>query len=87
LEQQPEGSLDVVSVSNVPDWLAQREARRLRAALVHALRPGGRAVARGVLADERSLAGDGLVRDPISDQLPARDRTALYGRIDLLWRE
>ena len=87
LEKQPPHSLDVISVSNVPDWLAPFQARRLRRALVHALRPGGRALVRGVLADERSLAGEGLVRDPASDALPARDRTALYGRIDLLWRE
>ena len=87
LERQPAGSLDAVSVSNVPDWLAPADAGRLRSALVHALRPGGRALARAVLADERSLTGGRLLREHISDSLPARDRTALYGRLDLLRRE
>lgn len=86
LNAQPEGSLDAVSVSNVPDWLAQDQHGVLRAALVRVLAPGGRVLARSILADDGSLAGDGLVRDPASARLVADERTALYGRVDLLRR-
>jgi S-adenosylmethionine:diacylglycerol 3-amino-3-carboxypropyl transferase len=84
LNALPEASLDAVSVSNVPDWLAQDQHRLLRAALVRVLAPGGRVLARSILADDGSLAGDGLVRDPVSTGLVGQERTALYGRVDLL---
>jgi len=87
LNAQPAASLDAVSVSNVPDWLARDEHRALHEALVRVLAPGGRALARSILADDGSLTGDGLVRDPVSANLVADERTALYGRVDLLRRD
>jgi S-adenosylmethionine-diacylglycerol 3-amino-3-carboxypropyl transferase len=84
LETQPAGSLDAVSVSNVPDWLAPGEHLRLRAALVRALTPRGRVLVRSVLAGEHALDGDGLVREARSERLVDDERTALYGAIDLL---
>ena len=86
LESLPVGSLDAVSVSNVPDWLAADDRPRLRHALVRAVAPGGRVLARSILDDGDLLSGPGLLADPISGELPAADRTALYGRIELLRR-
>ncbi len=111
LGRSREASLDAISVSNVPDWLARDEHRVLRAALVRALAPGGRVLARsilggggsqadgsqadgslgdgspagnGSLVGDGSLAGGGLVRDSASDAFVPLERTALYGRVDLL---
>ena len=84
LDAQPEGSLDAVSVSNVPDWLPRTEHPRLAAAVERALVPGGRVLVRTIMADESPFDGSALVRDPWSDDLVAADRTALYGRVDLL---
>jgi S-adenosylmethionine-diacylglycerol 3-amino-3-carboxypropyl transferase len=87
LNALPQASLDAVSVSNVLDWLAQDRHRALHDALVRVLAPGGRALARSILTDDGSLAGNGLVRDPASANLVADERTALYGRVDLLRRD
>jgi S-adenosylmethionine-diacylglycerol 3-amino-3-carboxypropyl transferase len=83
LDRQAAASLDVVSVSNVTDWMEADARPKLRSALVRALAPGGRVIARSIL-EEDALGGDGLARDPISDELAATERTALYGRVDLL---
>ncbi len=80
------GSLDAATVSNVPDWLDPDQAGRLADALVRALRPGGRVLVRSVLADGGLREDPRLVCLPASDALAASDRTALYGRIDLLRR-
>ena len=79
-------SLDAATVSNVPDWLDAEASQRLGDALVRALRPGGRVLVRSVLPDG-GLPGDPrLKRDPGSDAFTASERTALYGRVDLLRR-
>ena len=78
------GTLAAVSVSNVPDWLSGPGAAGLAHAVWLALVPGGRVLVRRVVdpGDDPFLAA-GLVRDPVSDGLAARDRTALYERVDL----
>ena len=79
------GSLDAVSVSNVPDWLNADGSTALAAAVRHALAPGGRVLVRRVVGPgaEDPFERAGLRRDPVSDTLAARDRTALYERVDL----
>jgi S-adenosylmethionine-diacylglycerol 3-amino-3-carboxypropyl transferase len=80
------GSLDAATVSNVPDWLDAEAVRRLADALARALRPGGRVLIRSVLPDGGLPADPRLARDPRSDAFTASERTALYGRVDLLRR-
>jgi S-adenosylmethionine:diacylglycerol 3-amino-3-carboxypropyl transferase len=87
LEAARDGSLDAISLSNVPDWLEPGAEARLALAAARAVRPDGvgrvlvRHVVRPALPDPFVAAG--LVRDPASDVLPARDRTALYEAVDL----
>jgi hypothetical protein len=79
------GSLHAVSVSNVPDWLDPGAERELAAATRHAAAPGARILVRHLVrppGDDPFVAA-GLARDPRSDDLPARDRTALYEAVDL----
>ena len=80
------GSFDAVTVSNVPDWLDASRAARLADALSRAVRPGGRVLVRSILPDGGLPRHRALVPDPSSDGLVARERTALYGRVDLLRR-
>lgn len=86
LEGVEAGSIDAATVSNVPDWLDAAGGRRLAEGLVRALRPGGRVLVRGVLPDGGLPADPRLIRDPASDSLVGAERTALYGRVDLLRR-
>jgi S-adenosylmethionine-diacylglycerol 3-amino-3-carboxypropyl transferase len=86
LGQLEAGSLDAATVSNVPDWLDSAAARRLVDALARALRPGGRVLVRSVLPDGGLPEDPRLTRDPRSDAFTAAERTALYGRVDLLYR-
>ena len=81
----PAGSLAAVSVSNVPDWLDAASTSALAVAVRRALAPGGRVLVRRVVApeDPEPFAATGLDRDPVSDGLVARERTALYERVDL----
>jgi betaine lipid synthase len=84
LRAQDAGALAAISVSNVPDWLDPAAGADLAMAVRHALAPGGRALVRRVVdpaAD--AFAAAGLVRDPVSDSLVGRERTALYERVDL----
>jgi S-adenosylmethionine:diacylglycerol 3-amino-3-carboxypropyl transferase len=84
LRAQGAGTLAAISVSNVPDWLDPAAGAELAAAVRHALAPGGRALVRRVVGPAVDAFADvGLVRDPISDGLVTRDRTALYERVDL----
>jgi S-adenosylmethionine-diacylglycerol 3-amino-3-carboxypropyl transferase len=80
------GSLDGATISNVPDWLDSTGARRLADALARALRPGGRVLVRSVMPDGGLPDDPRLARDPRSDAFRAAERTALYGRVDLLHR-
>lgn len=84
----PAGSLAAVSVSNVPDWLDAAATSALARAVAHALAPGGRVLVRRVVAPggEDPFLAAGLARDPRSDALVARERTALYERVDLYRR-
>lgn len=81
----PPGSLAAVSLSNVPDWLDPPGTVALAAAVRGALAPGGRVLVRRVVApvDDDPFLAAGLARDPVSDRLVARERTALYERVDL----
>jgi S-adenosylmethionine:diacylglycerol 3-amino-3-carboxypropyl transferase len=85
LGSTPAGSLDAVSVSNVPDWLDHADTARLAVAVRRAVAPGGRVLVRRVVAPdgEDPFLAAGLARDPVSDTLVARERTALYERVDL----
>jgi S-adenosylmethionine:diacylglycerol 3-amino-3-carboxypropyl transferase len=83
-----EPGLAAISLSNVPDWLDEPGISGLAEAAAEALAPGGRLLVRRVV---RTLATDpfaaaGLVRDPVSDWLPAQDRTSLYEAVDLYRR-
>jgi S-adenosylmethionine:diacylglycerol 3-amino-3-carboxypropyl transferase len=85
LADQPRRSLDAISVSNVPDWLDDGAESALAAAIALAAAPGARVLVRHLVraAGDDPYVAAGLVRDPSSDDLPARDRTALYEAIDL----
>ncbi len=81
----PARSLPSISVSNVPDWLDAAGTTALALAVRSALSPGGRVLVRRVVAPDGAdpFLVAGLARDPISDGLVARERTALYERVDL----
>jgi S-adenosylmethionine:diacylglycerol 3-amino-3-carboxypropyl transferase len=85
LGQQRAGSIEAISVSNVPDWLDASKTRRLAIAVRRALAPGGRVLVRRVVrpAGDDSFRMAGLLRDARSDTLVARERTALYEAVDL----
>lgn len=82
---QPAASLNAVSVSNVPDWLGDGAERGLAAALRRAAAPGARLLVRHLVRPDGAdpYVAAGLVLDPSSAGLAARDRTALYEAIDL----
>jgi S-adenosylmethionine:diacylglycerol 3-amino-3-carboxypropyl transferase len=86
LEATPPRSLAAVSVSNVPDWLTALEEARLALAVRQAAAPGAPVVLRRVVraGDADAFRAVGLLRDPRSDGLVARERTALYETVDLL---
>ena len=86
LEGLDAGSLDAATVSNVPDWISGTETLRLADALARALRPGGRLLVRCVLPDGGLPRDERFTRDPASQRYAAGERTALYGRVDLLHR-
>ena len=85
LAAEEPGSLSAISVSNVPDWLDHGAERDLAAAARRAAAPGARVLVRHIVrpASDDPYVAAGLARDPISDELAARDRTALYEAIDL----
>lgn len=85
LDGLPAGSLAAASLSNVPDWLDAAGTRALAVAVRRALAPSGQVLVRRVVAPEDGdpFVGAGLARDPVSDGLVARERTALYERVDL----
>ncbi len=86
----PEGSLDAVGLSNVPDWLSPVALDRLWEALGHALAPGGRALIRSVLRAAPLPHGpiaERLVLDvPASAVLTAGEGSALFASVSLLRR-
>ena len=86
LRELEPGSLDGATISNIPDWLDSAAARKLADALARALRPGGRVLVRSVLPDGGLPNDPRLARDPRSDTFCEAERTALYGRVDLLHR-
>ncbi|MEU1508752.1 hypothetical protein [Kitasatospora sp. NPDC005748] len=73
LERSPAGHYDAVTLSNVLDGPGPAFARRLRAAVQHAVRPGGTAVLRSIR--EPGRAGPGAA---------AEDRSLLWGVIRVL---
>jgi S-adenosylmethionine:diacylglycerol 3-amino-3-carboxypropyl transferase len=81
------GSIDAISVSNVPDWLDGDGQRRLANAVRRVLAPGGRVLVRRVVAsrpESDPFMATGLWRDPRGDDLVAEERTALYETVALL---
>lgn len=89
LDAQDPGSLDAISVSNVPDWLELDGQRRLAAAVARSLAPGGRVLVRRVVAPEPGhdpfLEG-GLEPDLGRASWLEDERTALYERVALARR-
>jgi hypothetical protein len=84
LASQRPASLAAASLSNVPDWLDTQGIDLLAAAAAGALRPGGRLLVRRVVQPKSdAFVRAGLIRDPLSDSLVARERTALYEAVDL----
>jgi len=85
LEAQAPGSLQAISVSNVPDWLDEGAERHLAAAARRAAAPGSRILVRHIVrpSGDDPYVATGLVLDPRSAALPGRDRTALYEAVDL----
>lgn len=85
-----EPGLAAVSLSNVPDWLDEPAIADLALAAAAALTPGGRVIVRRVVrpagGDQDPFVAAGLVREPVSDTLPAQDRTSLYEAVDLYRR-
>jgi len=84
-----------VTVSNVPDWLDPGATARLTSALAEAVRPGGRVLVRSILTDGGLSAHPAFVADSEDSEdsedsatanLVLRERTALYGRVELLRR-
>ncbi|WP_051944519.1 hypothetical protein [Streptacidiphilus rugosus] len=73
LERAPRGAYDAVTLSNVVDGPGPAFARRLRAAVDHAVRPGGVAVLRSVRRP--GPAGPGSAAD---------DRSMLWGVVRVL---
>jgi S-adenosylmethionine-diacylglycerol 3-amino-3-carboxypropyl transferase len=86
LEAAAPSSFDAVTISNVPDWLDAGAALRLAAALAGAVRPGGRILVRSILPDGGLPPHAALVGGADRPQLVERERTALYGRVELLCR-
>jgi S-adenosylmethionine-diacylglycerol 3-amino-3-carboxypropyl transferase len=86
LAGSPPAHFDAVTLSNVPDWLEPAASLRLAEAIGHAVRPGGRVLVRSVLADGGLPPHPRLVLDGLSTTLVEQERTALYGRVDLLRR-
>jgi S-adenosylmethionine:diacylglycerol 3-amino-3-carboxypropyl transferase len=81
------GSLAAVSLSNVPDWIGPQQTAALAVAATAALAPGGRLLVRRVVKHRgRDPFAALLERDPASDGLVARERTALYEAVDLYRR-
>lgn len=85
LRARLEASLAAISTSNVPDWLDAPAIVDLAGAVRRALAPGGRVLVRRIVrpAGVDPFVEAGLERDPISDALVARERTALYEAVDL----
>ncbi|MFJ3792679.1 DUF3419 family protein [Kitasatospora sp. NPDC090091] len=73
LERSPAGHYDAVTLSNVLDGPGPAFARRLRAAVRHAVRPGGVAVLRSIR--EPGPAGPGVA---------AEDRSLLWGVVRVI---
>ncbi len=86
LEETPLRSLAAISVSNVPDWLTETEVATLARAVRRAAAPGAPIVVRRVVSpgDDDPFVAAGLLRDPRTAGLVARERTALYESVDLL---
>ena len=86
----PQGSLDAVGLSNVPDWLSPAALDRLWEALAHALAPDGRVLIRSVLRVAPLPHGpiaERLVLDvTASTALAAGERSGLFASVSLLRR-
>lgn len=80
------GQFDAATISNVPDWLDEAASTRLADALALAVKPGGRVLVRSILTDGGLPPHREFVIDAVSSQLVERERTALYGRVELLRR-
>jgi S-adenosylmethionine:diacylglycerol 3-amino-3-carboxypropyl transferase len=90
LELEPASSLDVVDLSNVPDWVVPEERSRMWRGLVRCLRPGGRVLLRSTFQEPPLPVGDlarYLVHDEaVSAGLAAEDRTGIWRTAAILRR-
>jgi len=59
---------------------------RLAEAMSRAVRPGGRVLVRSILPDGGLPPHPAFALDPLTATLVQQERTALYGRVDLLRR-
>jgi len=82
----PVSQFDAVTVSNVPDWLDPAATARLTGALAKAVRPGGRVLVRSILTDGGLALHPAFIADAHTAGLVELERTALYGRVELLRR-
>jgi len=90
LESQPDGSVDAVGLSNVPDWLEAADLERLWAALARVLIPGGRAVLRSAYRTPPLPSGQAarllkLDRERSAELLDL-EQTGLYANVCLFRR-
>jgi S-adenosylmethionine:diacylglycerol 3-amino-3-carboxypropyl transferase len=85
LGREAPASLAAISLSNVLDWLDPASEEGLAGNARRASAPGGRVLVRRVVATRGPdpFLAAGFRRDAVSDELPARDRTALYEAVDL----
>ena len=86
LAAMPAGRFDAATVSNVPDWLDPAGVTGLTKALARAVRPGGRVLVRSILPDGGLGTHPQFAAAPGSEDLIKAERTALYGRVELLQR-
>ncbi len=86
LTAMPPGQFDAATISNLPDWLDPAGATRLSVGLARAVRPGGRILVRSILPDGGLPSHPGLDPQAGPQDLVAAERTALYGRVELLRR-
>ncbi len=88
LRGEPDASLDAIDLLDVPDWLQPPARRELWGEVGRVLRPGGRCLTRSISRrPDLPGPGRGLVLDgPLSRQLTAMERTAVYGSVTVLRR-
>ncbi len=83
LTSMPSGSVDMVHLSNILDWLAPSQAAQTLAAACKALKRGGRIILRQLNSslDMDGLAGDIVWDHELGKAMEQRDRSFFYPQI------